>query len=171
MPSCLDGSLICRYYSPPIRSHPSTSSSIGIAVSTPIRAIGGCGESQWICLANDNAYDSPPCRCVSTALSWPATATSCVSIWQWCMRGVPALRGFGLRTVAWATKRARLRKEGWRWTRSSVGFIVAALVAVAWLLTAPPPEPPPPPPAWIHWKTVAPIEEKAFIGDDLRVRY
>ena len=68
-----------------------------------------------------------------------------------------------------ATKRARLRKEGWRWTRSSVGFIVAALVAVAWLLTAPPPEPPPPPPAWIHWKTVAPIEEKAFIGDDLRV--
>jgi hypothetical protein len=31
------------------------------------------------------------------------------------MRGVPqnALRGFGLRTVALATKRARLRKEGW----------------------------------------------------------
>ena len=41
-----------------------------------------------------------------------------------------------------------------------VGFIVAALVAVAWLHTAPPPEPPPPPPAGIHWKTVAPIEEK-----------
>jgi len=49
-----------------------------------------------------------------------------------------------------------------------VGFIVAALVAVAWLHTAPPPEPPPPPPAGIHWKTVAPIEEKAFIGDDLK---
>jgi hypothetical protein len=37
--------------------------------------------------------------------------------------------GVGPRTVAWAAKQARLRKEGWRWTRSSVGFIVRYLTA------------------------------------------